>query len=554
MSIITIRFRNLLGNEVLELPVTGTFGRLGGLDVSAWNREVCLHYGDLGPPPSPAFADGAGRWLPTLSYSLAIQRLENGTPRGPEQTISGTISRGQDLTLQRWGETVLPDVEALPAPVRSWAYRMARGVERIPQGILDQARTRGQDVEDTDATGSGRLVTFRDPVVLTMLFGRGPARKTAAESLLLWADQQGLRGCHFYDSREAYAPFRAKAGVYLGHGYRSMGGGFETLFSSELPPFEPMQVDGQGKIHGVRTGWYIPHATHHEIAPLVAAGYLLGSAAALRRAVAEVNAIGTHLLAGEKLSSRGIGRFWWSLAHLQPALALAWPGTEALPLLASRLLGYLIDRNRGGAPAPDNGETSEGTGHLNHALMASFLGQIGITDEATIKAFATSDASWFVTQLWAGLSEYLEAASDCGTMPPGPFLQDAELQRDYAARFLERGTRAHLDAHGHPYDAPVTPGIQGTWNELSATSLPSGLRPAEGNGTASLHNGVIPRFWMSTMAVLAGPRGYQDARWWGPAEQAYTYCQLHGTWNGDYPDWALEAAPALEFLPWLPGA
>lgn len=512
---------NVIGDSV---TASEGFARLGFLDVFLFGHRFGVAYGDMDPLP------GGGAWPSPVSYNLTAQRMVDGVPAGPAFPLIGILEHGTDLT-RTWGAE---SVSAEPH-FRAWRYWYSMGLGHVPGSVLASRWVEPSPQEQTESTGSGLLHTMRSPCVLSMLHAPTPAvRQQAVASLSEHVAYAGLRGSCYYHSSKDYRPYLANADNYLGRGYAKAGGGFSTLFSSTVPPGIPPAPQGL----------QVPHATHLTIQALTGAAYGLGDYMALRHAIHAVQAVGTSRLVGEKWSSRAYGRFFLSMAEMAPAIANGVTGTENMVGLVGVALRDLTQAQVGDAPAPDNGKTAEGSGHLLNATVTAYASRLGITDPELVQHYAKSDASWFVTQLLYGLTALDELWNAYGIDMDS---QSRALlpERKAACRdFLRHCMGQHLDATKEPA-SPRFP-VCGMWAEVSAHSAVNGRKLAEGDGWGNCNNGVFPRF---LLPVMAYDTSLHDGEWsW--MTKMYDYCKQHGTWNGDYASWALENLPAVSVLGW----
>jgi hypothetical protein len=517
---VTMEFTTNTTPAIVTL-VTEDFARVGWLDVFSLGRAFGVAYGDMDAPPSGT------TWPAFHPYDFYVQRYVDGVKKGPKHHLVGTVGRGQ-YVIRHWGA---PASGMLPgtAPWQAW---FSAGADRVPSTALDDHEL-PDDEPHTEATGSGRIFTMRCPAVVAAI---DAFDDSAMLSIERWCEYQGQRGLNYYRSSRLYEPFMAgEAGDkrYVGRGYSASGGGFHTLFSAKLPPHEPPGP------HGLMA----PHATHLTIQPLIGAAYVMGDGMALRMAIHTVQAVGTHVLAVEKFSSRAYGRFFLACAELAPAIKAKVAGTENIQTIVNAALANLKAANRGGAPAPDNGKTAEGSHHLLNADVAAFCARMvpPITDQAVIQEYARSDATWFVTQLWYGLHSLKTLWTAYGIAVPS----EVDAQMQFAAEFIALACRHHIavQSSGTPSAAP-----SGTWAEVSAVSISHSLRLAEGGGWGDVDNAVLPRFWLPVLFVMS--QHYGEAEWKEAADTMYAYCKANGTWGGSYEDWALEAMPALAITGW----
>ena len=494
------------------------------VDLFVYGRRVGAAYGDLDAPPE------GGRW-PSNSgdFTFRVQRFENGQWKGNPRFLRGPLDHGTQVS-SHWG----PLTSEFPAYADKWRSWLQRGVDKIPGQVLFEGWRLPPDIEQTESTGSGRLFTMRCPAALCVA-SNASLFQGEAESMQRFSRDQDQRGYHYYHSERDYAPWIADGIHYCGRGYRTAGGGFRDLFSS---PYPEHYTPG-------RKGWMVPHATHLTVQSEIATAYLLNDYMALRSAIHSVQAAASHFLAGERMSVRSYGRWFTSVAELAPAIASNTPGTENMEELVLYIISRLKNENRGGCPTPDNGRTSEGSHHLTNADVTEWCAGLNppVTDPDVIQELARSDCLWQTTQLIYGLTAVIDLFTMYGLKLP----QEVMDQRDFAVNFIGMGSRASVSIDLPQDRGPVVP-VVGYVDELSATPSVNALRLSEG-GTkmSSLHNGVVPRFFMPVLAMIGA---LYDPEFWKRGLPAYNYMIANGTWNGSYESWAMENAEALLYLDW----
>lgn len=262
------------------------------------------------------------------------------------------------------------------------------------------------DPEGTEATGSGRLNIWRNPLIAALAYGSlnhyvddFEMRPQDKAEFMRWVSEQAERGVSWTRNYGLWSA-EQEPDKYLGQGYKSNpnnDGGFSTHYSSELPVGVPN-----------KTGKYIGHVTHGTIDGLVGAAILTKDFAAAEMAILTVESWASSLKKKEKWSSRAFGRFFRGLAMLLP-IAQYWPQYRTVVLgYAFKALERLQDLHYRNMIAPDNGKTSESY-HLTFEDVEDAFGHLGLTDEQ-IQDLARSDTSWMVTQTADGLMDLHELA------------------------------------------------------------------------------------------------------------------------------------------------
>ncbi len=469
-------------------------------------------------------------------------------------------------------------------------------LDEVPVGDLDRFYRWGPspDPEDTDATGSGRVHAHRSPVEMSILvrdivLGEQPTHEQAAD-LDRWIVEQCARGYwatlwmkprtledkptytgadvvridefEVYDAhamRDYIVPgddFEGPPGLVLGNGYRVMLGGFWAGFGRRLP--EGVDWDGSGLAAG--------SSLHMTVDSLVFGAVFFRSQVAAEGALSHFQAASSFLWAGEKWPSRGHG---WQLdcgAKLAPVLRYQKPHvTHSVIRSIEKSLNVLAAQNKGGMPAPDNGQTIEG-GHLTYdEVKVAFEDVIRAvhpewSDKQVHDAIvlgAESDAAFYVGILITGLDHLLSLWDAYGVWqkhpdgaPAGADMRRLAMeQHKYATNFLVNiCAKPKLDVHqGITAGKRVPSG--GIWSD-AGTAFGLG----EGGDDGNTIKGTNIRFVVGALALSATRHGMPEileigrttlgicnqAKWWNGKDKTAAMLEClwpvaaHYGWNGTF--------------------
>jgi hypothetical protein len=352
------------------------------------------------------------------------------------------------------------------------------------------------DPEDNDATGSGRVFSQRNPMLMSLLLNqhRGDSAVADEEHVVeaqRWANDQAGRGCLFYSLSEPHRMeqfvARTSPGIGVGKGYRKAGGGFNDLYNNEIP---------KGFDFHDKTGLQVGSAAHFTVEGLMVCSAYFGSRAAARMAWAAWQSNMSFFYSTERWSSRSYGWIFGGAADLA-VISRRFPDivdVDELMANVEDVVKRLKSKNYMGMPCPDNGRTSEG-GHLSYNELHPTLSKPPFNwTELKIQNAAKSDCLFFVGILMSGIDKLVsvwDALGVWGVIPMREHSVRKLLMDQYhvACKFIAEQCWTYSFDIRAPLSAAWSRSKSGLWMDVA-----SEYRLAEGGGSHSDMVGVIIRF------------------------------------------------------------